>query len=110
MKHFRLMRVEDIGRLEGDYAETQPGSALLNELDRIGQRAKPQEGGFQRRMLRLAGYDLGVGLSLDPAEQAVYVAAVNRLITVWNSFEHVPSLEEYEAAARASLSIGADIQ
>lgn len=110
MKHFRLMRVEDIGRLEGDYAETQPGLALLGELDQIGQRANPREGGFQRRMLRLAGYDLGIGLSLDPGERAVYVAALNRLITVWNSFEHRPSLEEFEVAARALLSIGAGTQ
>jgi hypothetical protein len=110
MEHFRLMRVEDIGRLEGNFAETQPGAALLSELDRIGQRANPREGGFQRRMLRLAGYDLGIGLSLDPGERAVYVAAVNRLIAVWNTFGHIPSLEEYEAAVRASLSISADIQ
>lgn len=110
MQHFRLMRVEDIGRLEGNYAEIHPGLALLDELDRVGQDATPNESGFQRRMLKLAGYDLGMGISLDPVERTAYVDALNRLIWAWNGFERRPSLDEYESALHAHLAIGADSQ
>lgn len=104
MQKYRLMNVEDIGKLEGNWAEIQPGPALLQELDQIGQAATPQERAFQRRMLKLAGYDLGQGISLDPTARSAYVNALNYLILVWNNFDHEPSPREYEAALQDFLS------
>lgn len=105
MKRFELMRVEDVGQPGGN---TLP---LLDELDRIGRRSTPSEGNFQRRMLRLAGFDLDHGISLDPAKRAIYVAAVNRIVATWNALESPPTAAQFEAALRTYLGVsGIDSQ
>jgi hypothetical protein len=110
MQHYRLMRIEDISRPVISGAEQPSGLHLLSILNVIGFQHGVGEKGFERRMLNLAGYDIGRGISLDPIERAQYVDAVNRLVWVWNGFEQQPIKDEFEAALRDFLAIGADVQ